>query len=401
MNKGNLYILSLIGFFFGVLMVQNPSFSQSKKEQIKVLESQIDEVYIKISNERQVQITLIKELENKEAQRNRTIDSLEKVIQEIEKQMVSEKKETEQLNKTTKKITSQVQQGRDSLKVLTRVINTQNNNRVLMIDSNDFIENENNYDFYVDKNPTSNPNQNALSGVFKSYWPSNWNESYANGKKQIYATGRYKDGIKDGPWKYFLCDGKIQYEGNYKNGLREGQWMNYDFCHRTFDFNDLPDDGYGYFDVFLTIKDYYSLDYLEFSKEEIFFSEGKPLDTLYYRNQKNKLILKFNIKTKEAFYDNNQRLSNQKLNFNYPLIINSENRPLEMYHRNGTKAYHMWINGVEINEYFYNSKGVITQKCKYVNENGNCQTFGADGKPDGTSEECFGCGKWGWECPCQ
>lgn len=389
-------------FLWGFLGVHPTSFSQSKKEQIKVLESQIEEVNSKISDERKVQRAFITEMEHREAQMKRTIDSLEKVIQEIDKQWVSEKKETEQFNKTISIIKSQVERGRDSLKNLAKVINAESTMKVLSIDSNDFIENEKNYDFRVDKNPSTNPDQNAFTGLFKSYWPSSWNETYANGKKQVYATGMYKDGIKEGPWKYFLCDGKVKYEGTYKNGYQEGKWMNYDYCHSTFWVSGLPEAGYGFYDELGILGNYYELRSLQnIRSEEINFTGGIPHDTLYYRNDQNRLVAKINFKTMEAFYDNNQRLSNQRIDYDYSMIPKSEIKPLEIYHRNGTKAYHMWINGEQINEYFYNPKGVLTKKCKYVNEQGNCQTYSDNGTRIHEYEECFWCGKWGWECPCQ
>lgn len=400
MNSKQFSFLPLF-FIWGLLCVHPTSFSQSKKEQIKVLESQIDNFNIKLSNERQVQNTFINEWKNREAQMKRTIDSLEMVIQEIDKQIVAEKKETEQLIKSISLIQLQVQQGRDSLKNLTQGINTHSTNRVLIIDSIDFIENENKYDFRLDKNPTTNPNQSAFTGLFKSYWPSSWNETYANGKKQVYATGRYKDGIKDGPWKYFLCDGKVKFEGNYKNGLRDGKWINYDLCY-SFEISSLPDFDFGHYIVLLSKGYYYELRQLKnISSEEIIFTGGIPHDTLYYMNDQNLLVAKINFKTKEAFYDNNQRLSNRPIDYDYSMFPKSEKKPLEIYYRNGHLAYRMTVNNNEVKELFFNTNGTLIKKCLYINNNGNCQTYSNNGSLIDEFEACLGCIPADYQCPCE
>ena len=56
--------------------------------------------------------------------------------------------------------------------------------------------------------------KNNLEGLETSY--------YANG--QIKEEGNYKDGKKDGLWKYWDENGKLRYEKNYKDGERDGLW---------------------------------------------------------------------------------------------------------------------------------------------------------------------------------
>lgn len=102
MNKRKLYIPSLIGFFFTILISQNVSFSQSKKKQIEALNFKIDSFNLVIANERNTQKTSIGSLEIQEFKSKQKVDSLTKEINSVENQISSQKKEiknnTSQLN---------------------------------------------------------------------------------------------------------------------------------------------------------------------------------------------------------------------------------------------------------------------------------------------------------------
>ena len=55
--------------------------------------------------------------------------------------------------------------------------------------------------------------------------------------KQPKATGNYKNGIKEGLWNFYLCDGTKQLSGKYINGKKTGYWSNYSRCNS---FNLIP-----------------------------------------------------------------------------------------------------------------------------------------------------------------
>ena len=48
---------------------------------------------------------------------------------------------------------------------------------------------------------------------------------YENGKEEL--NGRFRNGIKNGKWKWWNDDGGIDSTGNYKNGIMHGRWQFY------------------------------------------------------------------------------------------------------------------------------------------------------------------------------
>jgi len=241
-----------------------------------------------------------------------------------------------------------------------------------------------NFDFHSDADST---NIN-LTGKFVSYWPDSWNEIYANSKKIEYANGELKNGLKNGYWKYRLCNGDINTEGSYINGLKNGNWTNYNPCN--------PSDEY-FFNLYVTL-DYYKFNdwYEDILKEEIIYKNGIPLDTFYYKNSKNELKYKINHKTAQIFYDNNQPLTNNTSKI--------ESKETIIFNRNGSIKYKMTISGNKRIELFNNSNGYLIEKCIYINDIGECDSFDLNGKITYKGEsgiEEFGTGKFGIECPCQ
>lgn len=87
MNNRKLYFLSLIGFFFALLISQNASFSQSMKNQIETLNFKIDSANQVISIERNNQKNSISYLEFQESKLKQKVDSLMKEIKSIENQI--------------------------------------------------------------------------------------------------------------------------------------------------------------------------------------------------------------------------------------------------------------------------------------------------------------------------
>ena len=59
-------------------------------------------------------------------------------------------------------------------------------------------------------------------------WDGKYIEYWDNG--QLFQKGNYKDGKKDGLWKYYFSTfGKLTSKGKYKNGQREGVWEGHAF----------------------------------------------------------------------------------------------------------------------------------------------------------------------------
>jgi antitoxin component YwqK of YwqJK toxin-antitoxin module len=53
-----------------------------------------------------------------------------------------------------------------------------------------------------------------------------WTYYYQSG--QVESEGTFKDDLPDGKWKWFYENGNIKEEGNYLKGNREGRWIMYD-----------------------------------------------------------------------------------------------------------------------------------------------------------------------------
>jgi hypothetical protein len=382
----NKYFLSLILTFIAVVQC----FSQSKKEQIEQLIHIRDSIII-VANNQSLKIdslmNVLLDLNEKIEQnmqvldtRNYKISELEKVVKKIETEKITEKHEFEL--KTNLLI--------DSIEHL-----WQNNIPSDVFCLSDFAESyiglaEPIFDFDFQLIESIDE---KLTGSFKSYWSKSWTENYGKGTRKIeYATGEYKNGFKNGFWKYTLCNGEKQYEGNYLNGLKQGKWTNYDLCNSSFNYSNLA--------MIYTISDYYQLE-LEISKEEIIFEKGIPNDVFYYRNDENNIVLKINYKTGVITYDNDQPLANQSIKFEYPLFTKTGNKELLIYHRNGRVAYKMFDSGNEKSEFFYNINGSLSRKCNYLNGSGKCESFGENGLIIDNYEYDFGTGKFGGECPCQ
>jgi hypothetical protein len=367
-------------------------FSQSKKDQIEQLihfrdslTSVANNQDLKIDSLMNVLINLNEKIEQNMqvlATRNNTISELEKVVKKLEIEKINEKNEFELKTKLLI----------DSLKHL-----EQKNIPSDVFFLTDFAESyiglaEPTFDFDFQLIESIDE---KLTGSFKSYWPKSWAENYGKGTKRIeYATGQYKNGFKNGFWRYTLCDGEKQYEGNYLNGLKQGKWTNYDFCNNTF--------TQGFLGMIYTISDYYQLELLSgISKEEIIYEKGIPNDVFYYRNDENNVVLKINYKTGEILYDNDQPLTNQSTQFEYPSFKGSENKELLIYNRNGTVVYKMIDSGNQKSEFFFGLNGSLVSKCIYLNGVGNCESYDENGKVIDNYENNFGSGKYGSECPCQ
>ena len=368
--------------------------SQSKKEQLLYLNHIIDSIS-NIANCQKLQIdsinliksNLVKILElNKQeiAIKNSSIESLDLKVKNLELENENQKKHFES-------IASQL---KDSLDLIFKKKISANTFHIT-----DFApENNGNINFDFQLNDFS---EKKINGLFTSYWPDGWSKNKGDiSTKSVYATGKYQKGLKNGYWKYTLCNGDIQYEGVYVNGLKHGVWTNYDFCNNVFKYTKF--DSNGYLDMLLTIGEYYKIDLIgKISKEEILFEEGVPGDIFYYRDNSNNIIVKINYKTGQIFYDNNQPLVNQSFTFSYPFIIGKENKELVIYHKEGTIAFELINKNNYVEEHFYSKNGQLIAKCSFHHGLGKCEEYNDYGTLIHTYENEYGAGKYSGECACQ
>ncbi len=382
----------LTSLFVSLITVFN-CYSQTKKEQIKQLSHRLDSLS-NIAAIREITIDSLNVIHDKLKQnieqisivlstRNKLIMDLESKIKKMDLENTQQKNQ----------YTSNINLLKDSLNQMSLFSNISEG-----LSLTDFLSSDKqselslnnewwssfNFDFLSDADSTSI----NLTGKFVSYWPDSWNEIYANSKKIEYANGQLKNGLKNGYWKYRLCNGDISTEGSYVNGLKNGSWINYNPCNSSGE----------YFSNLYVDLDYYEFNewHKDILKEEIIYKNGIPLDTFYYKNSKNELKYKINHKTAQIFYDNNQPFTNNtsKIGSEETIIFN----------RNGSIKYKMTISGNQRIELFNNSNGYLIKKCIYINDIGECDSFDLNGKitfkgESGISE--FGTGKFGVECPCQ
>ena len=383
-------------------------FSQSKKQQIEEYKTKVDSLFVVLNTKSSKMDSLSIVFKSKEV----LIDSLYNVnslkvikLDSCQKQLVSlnqliiekeavNKDKNEKLSIANKQLEFKNSKLLDSITKLSMTITTA---KINVFENSDF---ENaygyNYEFIFVKNEdVGYPDNLNLNGQFTSYYPESY---YTDAKKKlIYATGAYKDGFKDGVWKYYLCDGTIQYQGKYIKGNKVGNWTNFDFCNMAFYFTN--DNGYlaSLYFILYEMIDYYRLD-IDINKEVANFNNGMLSDTLYYFNESNSLILKISLRDGNILYDNNQSLLNQKNRFGVP-ILDLENDTLNVYKKNGKLHYKLVKNGNQITEEYYNDLGLIIEKLKYVN--GKVFWYDTNGKLTREIEMNFGEGKHGGECLCQ
>jgi chromosome segregation ATPase len=153
MNKRKLYIPSLIGFFFTILISQNVSFSQSKKKQIEALNLKIDSIYQVLANERNAHKTSIGSFEIQESKSKQKVDSLTKEINSVENQINSQQNNKQIIESEISRLKKEIEKQKDSLKQL-----LSNEEERLQISSDDsyFIFFKDDYDFNIEE-PVFNP----------------------------------------------------------------------------------------------------------------------------------------------------------------------------------------------------------------------------------------------------
>ena len=372
------------------------SFGQSKKEQIEILNNKLDSID-----------KVTKQLEAELSMRNAEIESLQNRIQlELEKNKKSlsenanlnEKLKSEreayltqiaQLKIELDRSKKEVQLRSDSIRELNSKQTIKN-----FYDAFDF-SGTSNFEF-IQK---SGANVNEYNGTFKSYYDYEIAEIYTSGKKLVYATGPFENGLKNGLWTYYNCDASIRVMGNYVDGIREGKWKCLDYCFDKLGFLRLT-----------TMLSYYEIDLEgcnDYSKlwQTINYTHGNPSDTIFISNLSGRLALQI-VKHGDPmhlYYDNKQALCNQAVRLDSDgFLVGEENaKELKIYHRNGGLKYSLKGDVRNCEEISYYPSGAIYTKCIVKNEVGNWTSYDENGRVLESFEMGIHEGKYGVECICQ
>jgi antitoxin component YwqK of YwqJK toxin-antitoxin module len=260
-----------------------------------------------------------------------------------------------------------------------------------------------------------------LNGTFISYW----NNSLK--LKQPFAKGKFKNGLKDGKWIYYSCNGKKYCEGAYVNGIKEGRWINYEACNEKFKYfdpkptkiNSVNWKSFGYFNLleemnyYIFEYDHYQISYIGLSqlidsiqKEIIYYHNGLASDTLYYTNNLDQIKLKIARKSGEIFYDNNQlfvknyEFDRNKYKYNMAFFP-TDNKTLIFYYRNGQIAYQYLMNETKYTGISYYENGNLKSKCEFNegSDSGKINIYDIKGKLIFVDVEYEPIP--GYQCPCQ
>jgi hypothetical protein len=104
--------------FLGITLVQNVSFSQSKKKQIEALNFKIDSINQVIAKERITQKTTISSFENQDAKSKQKVDSLNIEIKTVEYQISAELNEKQKKEQEILRLKNEIKVQNDSLESL-------------------------------------------------------------------------------------------------------------------------------------------------------------------------------------------------------------------------------------------------------------------------------------------
>lgn len=412
--KTHLYLSALVLFFsFSVARAQN------KKEQIVLLNQTIDSLKQVVQNKD----LDLSEFSAKLSTNEKKVDSLSNISLAQKKELASlndqlnlqKKTNTEMIERNEKKEKENIftieQLQRRYTSLLDSVKNVPKTPALKNIfHSSDFpipytFDGNYQFDFIPSDGDNISVTSTDFNGLFTSYYPKSWNEAYGkNGKDIIYAKGNYKNGLKEGHWVYYLCDGNKQYEGDYKNGVKVGIWKNYDFCHENFNFSG-NQSNYGFLTTIYTLMDYYQFGEdkaWDFVSENVQFTNNIPGDTLYLVDALNTVKLKISWRDSTVMYGNGRMVSNSKRFLDCPFDVNQlKDGEFDVYSSTGQIVYKLSKSGDVIKEFHFDSSGQIKAKNEYFKGEGKIINYDRSGKITDQYENTFGTGKYGPECPCQ
>ena len=370
--------------------------AQSKKEQIEILNNKIDSIE-KVKNQKEAELQIrkseIESLQNRiqlEQEKNKkSLSDNASLNEKLKSDREAYLTQIAQLRNDLERSKKELQERGDSLRELNSKQTVKN-----FYDVVDFSE-ASNFEFI----PRAGANSKDFNGVFKSYYNDNVASIYNSGRKLVYASGQYLNGLKNGVWTYYNCDGSIAYMGNYVNGLREGKWKCLDYCFHELGFLSLT-----------TMLSYYNIDLEgcnDISKlwQSINYTNGQPSDTIFIENLSGKLAMQI-IKHGDAmhfYYDNKQALCNQAVRLDSDgFLVGAENaKDLKIYNRNGGLKYSLKGDERNCEEISYYDSGVIYTKCIVKNDIGNWTSFDETGRVTDNIEMGIQAGKYGIDCICQ
>jgi antitoxin component YwqK of YwqJK toxin-antitoxin module len=372
------------------------SFGQSKKEQIEILSNKFDSIQ-KLTNQLEAELSL----------RNAEIESLQNRIQLEQEKNKKSLSENASLNEKLKlerdsylaqiaQLKSELERSKKEVQLRSDSIRDLNSKQTIknFYDAFDF-SGTSYFDFISKQGSTSSD----FNGMFKSYYEDEVAAIYTPGRKLIYATGPYHNGLKNGLWTYYNCDASIRVMGNYVDGIREGKWKCLDYCFEKLGFLRLT-----------TMLSYYGIDLEgcdDYSKlwQTINYTHGNPSDTIFISNLSGRLALQI-IKHGDSmhlYYDNKQALCNQEVRLDsYGFLVGAENaKDLKIYNRKGGLKYTLIGDEHNCEEVLYYDNGGISTKCIVKNDKGNWTSFDEMGRVTDNIEMGIQDGKYGIDCICQ
>lgn len=390
-------------FFLIIFLLSNTLmvFSQTKKEQILIQQSQIDSLI----NVNDKCLYLLDSLLNVNKNNNTIINSLEKkylTVVNNNSTLTNFNLQFQNKFDSLSKINNNLKYSLDSL--FTSIKLTNNG---LFFKQYDFFGDFGFTDFkFIDSSYKYDSDKYKLpSGRFISYYNKNWVQSTKE-KSIIYSEGNYIDGFKEGIWNYYLCDGRKKFEGYYVNGKKNKKWTFYTYCLEKFEevhFNDFP----FLISVFQDLNnfiDYYSLENYNWDiKAEINFDSDIPDEFVFFKNKLNNIVYKVNLTDSLVYYHNNQLISNKNINFN--ILYSSLLNDLQfIYYSNSKVKFKIVKSNLSFKKYEYDTLGNLIYVSSY-NKNGDGFRSKLDLNGniiDGSDiEDCFNCDKPCCECPCQ
>lgn len=386
----------------------------STEKEINQLHDEIEEKNSDLSNQKS-QFEKNKSTLNAEiAALNETKQTLETKLkllnQAVEEQKETHEKELKALNNQLITLQDSVDYWKSEVDYLIAKslhsnykIDSINNVHNFNIEDFDFFENSDRYILKPNNNGKSNKdNFERYNGSFTSYYGKGY-DGYGENLK--YADGKIVNGLKDGVWTYYFCDGTKKLEGQYKNGKKIGKWINHDFCNTAEIFSATKErEGFlgnialliNYCFPFETTRELWA------NKEVCYFHNDKQSDTIYYLDDENLIQLKLSCSDKILYYSNNQKVINMELEEALDFIDLNKTGSLEFYFPNGKVMYSLSSQNHTFTERRYYKTGERSQGV-YQNDSGKFISYDRNGKvvEEYIDRYPFHSGKFVEECNCQ
>jgi len=377
----------LLAFFAGSVT------GQSKKEQIEVLNLRVDSLKNVVTRQNHVNDSLRSLCKVQSSRIDSCLVQITLIKRNLNDSITNYKTALAQKDEANQKLKVQ-------LASLQEAGGQAGSGKSVSFDLSDFTWDCYEFTFTQKKSAEYNTNDTGFTGQFVSYYSSDYSKTYSkNGSRLPYAVGNYVNGLKEGHWVYYLCDGSKQYEGDYTKGIKTGKWINYDLCNTHF-LSNLKSLCMWIDDNGLSDKDIYSTGLYE----AVNYVNGKKGDTLYYYDKATKTLQYFRYPDGSFVYNNGQPLTKGS----------EESGHIIVYFRSGKIAsdtkYKSVKNPADITVYFerygeattYYSNGQVKSKGVFDQGQGVGEWIYYDASGKVTQK-----GEWledvniGPECPCQ